>query len=751
MAGLVTDSALHLMGQLQEITAQLAGVRTPQQVYDALLQRACGVLEASAGVIWVASGSGWTAQAQVGQLPVTLPALLEPDGLMTRALEQERPQFSEQTGHGAGVVLPLRRDGQPEAALVLWYSGPRSFPAHEQQFLSILALQSGIALGRVRSVSGLERRVAERTAAVIQQSEALDAFVRFTEVSVETADVLTLAQLAMDLLRSVLVDVSTVYYQLEDGVWKARLLSSDISPEVEALTRAGISPASPSFAAAVRAGGPYFQDRWSPDQEGLSAASMYAATARAPYFLGGAPHGLLAMSKRAVERWTQRERAVFRAVAKSLGLAFERAQAQREAEQRARQAEEAARAQSAFVAFTEMVGLRTDRHALFQAVFGVLGQHLPGLGAVAIEPEGERWVPRVWTDNLAPPLVRVLQAGLPLDPERLSQLQAHPEPLFMDREAWRQRRNMLPALDTFDLMAAYPLVLNGRVHSLLAFGLPSQAEAWSNADRALILAVGRGLTLAMERAMQAQELEAQRSVLQARTQALQDANEELEAFSYSVSHDLRTPVRHIKGFTELLQRDIAASGSEKALRYVGIIDQATNRMTALIDAMLNLSRTSRQELRIGPVPLPALVEQARRDTQPEVQEGRQIEWVIGALPTVLADHDTLQQVMTNLISNALKYTRTRPLTRIEVWAEETPTEWQVHVRDNGVGFEPKYSDKLFGVFQRLHRQEEFEGTGVGLANVRRIIVRQGGRVWATGVPQEGATFSFSLPRVPAQA
>lgn len=229
-----------------------------------------------------------------------------------------------------------------------------------------------------------------------------------------------------------------------------------------------------------------------------------------------------------------------------------------------------------------------------------------------------------------------------------------------------------------------------------------------------------------------------------RTLELQEANRELEAFSYSVSHDLRTPLRHIVGFGDLLRKEAAGGLTPKGERYLGVITDAAARMSRLIDDLLEFSRMGRQELRRGPVDLGAVVREAWVALEPD-RAGRNAEVEVGPLPTVQGDPALLTQVFANLLSNALKYTRTREQARVSVTARQQDGEVTVTVRDNGVGFDPRYTDKLFGVFQRLHRAEEFEGTGIGLANVRRIVTRHGGRVSAEAVPSEGAAFHVTLP------
>jgi signal transduction histidine kinase len=231
-----------------------------------------------------------------------------------------------------------------------------------------------------------------------------------------------------------------------------------------------------------------------------------------------------------------------------------------------------------------------------------------------------------------------------------------------------------------------------------------------------------------------------------RTVKLEEANKELEAFSYSVSHDLRAPLRHIDGFIELLQEQMGAGVDEKSRHYMATISDSARRMGMLIDDLLSFSRMGRQEMSKIQVDLGALVQEVIREFEPEMRGGT-VHWQVANLPVVTGDRAMLRIVLVNLVSNALKFTRKCPQPEIEIgWEPGKGTEMTVFVRDNGMGFDMKYVDKLFVVFQRLHRSDEFEGTGIGLANVHRIISRHGGKTWAEGQMGQGATFYFSLPQ-----
>ena len=249
-----------------------------------------------------------------------------------------------------------------------------------------------------------------------------------------------------------------------------------------------------------------------------------------------------------------------------------------------------------------------------------------------------------------------------------------------------------------------------------------------------------------ERKRREQEIQSLNQELANRSTELESINKELEAFAYSVSHDLRAPLRHMAGYTELLQKKISSGLDEKSNHYITMMLESAKRMGNLIDDLLAFSRIGRAETQKTLVSLPQLVGEALTEVRQDT-EGRNIAWKIGALPNFYGDRSMLRLVLVNLISNALKFTRTRTQAEIEVGcADGTRDELVVFIRDNGVGFDMKYVNKLFGVFQRLHQAAEFEGTGIGLATVQRIIHRHGGKVWAEGVVDKGATFYFSAPR-----
>jgi len=237
--------------------------------------------------------------------------------------------------------------------------------------------------------------------------------------------------------------------------------------------------------------------------------------------------------------------------------------------------------------------------------------------------------------------------------------------------------------------------------------------------------------------------------LEARNDELEASNKDLEGFTYSVSHDLRAPLRHIDGFSQLLANECGSQLSEEPRRYLTRVQSGVKQMGHLIDDLLGLARVGRQEIKLQVTGLGSVVEQVVHEMKSESGE-RAIEWKIASLPFVECDPGLLKQVFTNLISNAVKYTRPRDRAVIEVGSTNGNGPLTIFVRDNGVGFSMKYADKLFGVFQRLHRAEDFEGTGVGLATVQRIIQKHGGRIWVEAELDKGATFYFTLQPLESQ-
>jgi light-regulated signal transduction histidine kinase (bacteriophytochrome) len=278
---------------------------------------------------------------------------------------------------------------------------------------------------------------------------------------------------------------------------------------------------------------------------------------------------------------------------------------------------------------------------------------------------------------------------------------------------------------------------------------------WENAktitleEIEIVNEVANQVTIAIEKARllketknYATELEKQ---VDERTAQLISANQELEAFSYSVSHDLRAPLRHISGFADILSKDVDTQISENARHCLEVINTSIQKMGNLIDDLLSFSRAGRTEMNKTRFSMNKLIEEALTQIKFSVAD-RNIKWKIANLPNVFADYNLLRSCWVNLIDNAVKYTRNREEALIVINCTEQEEEYVFSIQDNGVGFDMQYAAKLFGVFQRMHTTSEFEGTGIGLANLHRIISRHGGRTWANAKVDKGATFYFTLPK-----
>jgi signal transduction histidine kinase len=311
---------------------------------------------------------------------------------------------------------------------------------------------------------------------------------------------------------------------------------------------------------------------------------------------------------------------------------------------------------------------------------------------------------------------------------------------------------MMPEMDGIALLAAARLK-DPQLAGIIMTGegtIATAVEAMKSGAMDYILKPFklRAVLPVLERALSVRRLRLENAALERRvrerTAELEIANHELEAFSYSVSHDLRAPLRHIDGFTNILMEKHAAAMPPDAQRLLGVVISEARQMDRLIDDLLRFSRLGQQSLTKESIPLAAMFREVLDELQTE-HAGRKVEIRLGELPDCRGDRSLLRQVVVNLLSNAFKFTRQRENALVEIGGRLQDQERVYFVRDNGAGFEMQFARRLFGVFQRLHRAEEYEGTGVGLSIVQRIIVRHGGRIWAEAALDQGATFYFTLP------
>ncbi|MBZ9751127.1 PAS domain-containing protein [Deinococcus sp. HMF7604] len=584
---------------------------------------------------------------------------------------------------------------------------------------------------RQASQAALHHHASTLEQQVRQQTQALGAFVTFTTAVASSTDLKVLGAAATQILQDTVEGAISGFYLVQGDTALPLTFSANTPPEVVAARQAGVPLRTPLAAEAFRTGQTTFATGAQGRAQSVGHSTALSIT---PYLAQGQPFAFLATgSTRPL--WTEQEQATIASVGQGLGLALERVR-------QAQVLEERAVALDAFVSFTEAVGVETDLHCLARQAVAVVQAHLSDVSVAYYELKETAWKGVVWSADVSPEVVKQMQAGVPLDAPDFAEAVRTGGPVFV--QGWAAEDNSLSAAKVYGAAGFVPLLIGGEVRAIFAVGKRA-AKLWPAQDQAIVRAVVRGLSLAVERAVQAQQLTQQRDALNRRTQDLEEANAELESFTYSASHDLRTPVRHVMAFADLAQRGLDKGQLDKVPRHLQVVKEGAARMSTLIDGMLVLSRSGRQSLRREAVELSALVKQAQQDAAAEYP-AQAPRWHLGPLPVVQGDPGLLQQVMTNLVSNAVKYASSRPVAEVRIWAEEHPDAVQVWVQDNGVGFDPRYADKLFGLFQRLHAHEAFPGTGIGLATVRRIVTRHGGQVMAQSSGTDGATFGFTLPR-----
>ena len=909
----------------------LAAARTREEVLGVMLSPAIQGLGALAGVVLLLDEDAHTLRVATCQGYVAALPILWQDGPLdnqvpaadvlrtqealyfedTGELTGVYPDLEAQTGAVASVataVLPMFLDGRPLGTLVLDFEEPHTFTREERRFLRTLASQCAVALGRADSLRLLEWHLAERTRTSLEDSQAHEAFVAFTEAVGSETDLVQLVGRAITVLQIRFPAATIIYYEEEDNLWKARIWSDDLRPDLIPVVTAGLPSDTPLFADLVETRAPVFTDDWPDRHPQVTHSNEYGAAGAYPLTVNGELHWLLSVGLRNRRTWNETDKALVRSVGRSLTLALERTEAARQAARQValQNAELHARTRAleAFAALTRDLTLTTDPLLLIRHAQEVVMSMLSDGAALYLVPEGERWSCPVQHGTLhSPELQAVVDTGLPGSPSLLtpwttgqpyfqdvydraaaplSPLVRHISAtvtlpvrvegqltgilafvlfeqrtwsgvdrvvlestvqsleLALDRAAktrrleeerlaleaftrfaelvgsetdvqvlvrqaitllydtcavegvhferdgqlfkatvwcpqfdqtlllplqsgyalqnsvltrtlqqntavyidhWKDTQRVIEETKVYQAVAGYPYLVNGVLASMLIIGSRTTAT-WDERTKGIFRAVGRSLDLALDRARQTRTVTAQRDLLEVQTRELRASTQELEGFSYSVSHDLRTPVRHMLGFLQLAQKELDGLLTERARRYLSVIEQSGTQMNTLIDALLDLSNTAQKTLRLTTVDLNEIMTQIQA-TSPDLAM-RNIEWDVSDLPNVEGDRESLIQVLTQLTENALKFTKSRDPAVIRVWAEDAGEAWKISVQDNGLGFDPRYRDRLFNLFQRLHSTEEVSGTGVGLATVRRLILKHGGQVFAEGRVGQGAVFSFTL-------
>ncbi|WP_407541034.1 GAF domain-containing protein [Deinococcus radiomollis] len=683
---------------------------------------------------WSEDVEAATAAVIAAGLPADLPMFAQV--LQTRELEfadSWNDQSEKEEEYGAVATYPLTVNGELRWLLSIARRGSRRWSEADRALVRAVGRGLSLALDRTE----MARQLMVQNAELQARTRALETFADLTRDLALTTDPLLLIRRAQEVMMSMLPDGAALYYELEDGYWIKRVQHGSLrSPELQALVDAGLPyTRTRNIHIPWTTGEPYFQDRYDQDTDNIAPlVGHIAASAALRVKRGGVPVGMLVIALFHQRRWSTVDRVVLETAVHSLELALDRAA-------KTRRLEEERVALEAFTRYTEAVGSETEVQVLVRQAITLLAD-ISTADAAYLECDGELFKATVWNPQFDPALLARLQAGFPLRQSSLARVLRENTVAFI--EHWDATAQWIEESRHLLAVAGYPGFGDGEMQSVLIVGSRTSAT-WSERDRGILRAVGRSLDLALDRARQTRTVTAQRDALDARTQELAASTEELQAFSYSVSHDLRTPVRHMLGFLQLAQKELDGQLNERAARYLDVVGQSGEQMNTLIDAMLNLSRAAQQTLRPQMIDLNKMVAQIQTSLLPDLLT-RNVQWEVSDLPEVWGDKDVLTQVLTQLGENALKFTMGRDPAIIRIWAEDQGETWRVCVGDNGLGFDPRYQDRLFNMFQRLHTVHEASGTGVGLASVRRLVLKHGGQVFAEGQVGEGATFGFTLPK-----
>jgi len=725
------------------LTAELTTQLDPYELIHRTQEIVLSLLPDGHAMYWEPVEGLWRCKAQTGEagnreLQQVIDAGLPIGQLPTidHPWETGEPEYHNQYAVGrdlspeltdhihAIAVIPVFQNETLRGIISFTLHAPHVWRTVDQVVLETVQQSLSLALDWMHQ----QRRVQHEQA-------ALQAYVRFTTTVASSTDLEVLAEAAANTVRAVVDGAMGGFYLVRGETAYPLFLSDNTPPHLMVSQLAGVSLHVPLILDAVQQRGTVFS---SLDFVQLYSEVEIRALSVRFYFQNDQPYAMFATGTRR-SSWSEQEQAIIDSVGQGLELALERAASAEQVQRQRDEAESRARALAAFAVLSRDLAGETSRYVLVQRSQEIMLSLLTPGYAIYWEEAEHCWTLKAQVGDIGNPELQQLvdEQGLPLDAPTLHSTWLTGEPNYQDNYA-QGADTPAEMIRHVNAATAFRVEMHGKPIGILAIGLFDQ-RTWTPLDKAMLETAIHSLGLVLERASGVEGLERVNRDIQA-------ANEELEAFTYSASHDLRTPVRHVMGFAELAEKALEKTPNERVQQHLKVVKQAALQMTTLIDGMLLLSRAGRQDVHVQSVDLNLLVTQAQHDAAAEF-EGHPVRWQIGELPTVQGDHSLLQQVMTNLLSNAVKYSAKREVSEIRIWAQLNASEWIISVQDNGVGFSPDYGQKLFGLFQRLHTEKEFQGTGVGLSTVKRIVQRHGGRVFAESDGQTGATFGFTLPKL----
>ncbi|WP_350245433.1 GAF domain-containing protein [Deinococcus sonorensis] len=637
---------------------------------------------------------------------------------------------------GLAAHVPITVNGAVTCILSLVVRGRREWVPRDQAVVRAVGRTLELALERQVHLLGLE----ERSRQLDDQAAALDVFTAFTELVANETDVSALSRKAFEVMDAHFKAYSSAYYEREGPLWKARVWTPNLETVLVQQIRAGLPLDVPSFAQAFQSRQPVFIDGWDPERDGVEHTEMFGPVCIYPLVVDGQVLGIFTVGLRVGDQWRSRDRALMHALGRSLTLALERTGNARQLEQRNAELEARTRALEGFADLTRDLSADADRHELVRRAQEVVMSLLGDGYALYYERDGARWRNRVQVGTVGhPDLQAFIDAGPPVgETPSVDVPWFTRQALYQDQYA-RGSDTPESMVQHVGTTASLPVLRQGEVVGVFITVLFAQ-RAWTGVDRAVLESTTRSLTLALERAASA-------SQLMQRTRDLERSNQELEQFAYVASHDLQEPLRTIASFSQLLAMKYGGQLDDKADMYIRVIGDATARMGTLLQDLLAFSRVGAGVPRQDIVDLQVILTQVQQDLQAQVQlSAAQVQ--VGPLPRVTGEGTQLRQLFQNLVGNALKFRHADRAPLVQVEAQDLGDHVRIAVRDNGIGIEPVYFERIFTIFQRLHNRDRYEGSGIGLSIARKIVERHGGQLWLESRQGEGTTFFLTLPKGP---
>lgn len=643
-----------------------------------------------------------------------------PEVLMSVIHTREPKRLDWVTGHEhprMALALPVDgiEHGDASGALVLGLNPQVPLDDAYLSFLSSYARQAAAALVRVRSgeQARLNRKLEEERA-------ALDAFATFTEAVGTEIDIGVLAGRAVEVLLARYPGGTCVYYEPEGELWRARVWSDDLRPDLLEVLRSGLPETTPFVAQALREHRAVFTDEWNPAQQEVQHTEEYGRSAHVPIMLGGTVRGLLGLASRDRQDWRERDKALLDAVARGFTLALERAE-------QTRRLDEERGALSAFARFTELTAGSSDVSTLAQRAADVLRTTLNVPSAVCFEQDGELWKARCISGSVSPALERLLYRGIPLGTPSLALPVARREPTFF--EPYDAHGDRLPEGEPYQATGRYPLFPQD--HPVGILGMASvDTPAWTEREKAVFRAVGDSFRLALERTARTQQIERQR-------ERLADLNAELGNLITRTAHNLEAPARRLG---HLLGPGQPPAEGLPSYDPAALQDEVT-RLSGVARDLRQLASLEQQQVKRELLPLGELFAELRAKVAATPGK-EEVGWLIGTLPIVRGDRALLQQALEVLMTFTLS--ETRGARYVTVSSREIEGEVQVTVEDDGVGLSGKEAATLFDLTVRTG-QDVPPLEGSGLIQVRRILAWQGGWVWAEAQRTSGKVV-LAFPR-----